>query len=94
MMYSYHKDVNSTRDIIPVRKLAVRYTADQAIISTLPLDYLYWTVITDIIASEIVLLLKSEDRTVKRVNMWISGECTPRAKKALAAKGILVKENM
>jgi hypothetical protein len=94
MMHSYHKDVNPIRDIIPVRKLAVGYTADQTIISVLPLDYVYWTEITDLFASEIVLLLKSEDIHVKRVNMWIFGECTPRAKKALAAKGILVKENM
>ena len=94
MMYSYHKDVNPIRDIIPVRKLAVGYTAEQAIISMLPLDYMYWSETTDLFVSEILLLLESEDRPVKRVNMWISGECTPRVRKALAAKGITLKENM
>jgi hypothetical protein len=94
MLHSYHKDVNPIRDIIPVRKLAVGYTADQAIISALPLDYLYWTEITDLFVSELVLLSKSEDRPVKRVNMWISGECTSSARKALTAKGITLKENM
>jgi hypothetical protein len=94
MMHSYHKDVNPIRDIIPVRKLAVGYTADQTIISVLPLDYVYWSEMTDFFVSELVLLLKSKDRPVKRVNMWISGVCTPTAKKALAAKGITLKENM
>ncbi len=94
MLHSYHKDVNPIRDIIPVRKLAVGYTADQAIISALPLDYLYWTEITDLFTSELVLLSKSEDLPVKRVNMWISGECTSSARKALTAKGITLKENM
>ncbi len=94
MMHSYHKDVNPIRDLIPVRKLAVGYTDEQAIISMLPLDYVYWSEMTDLFVSELVLLLKSKDRPVKRVNMWISGEYTRRAKKALAAKGITLKENM
>ncbi len=94
MMHSYHKDVNPIRDLIPVRKLAVGYTAEQTIISMLPLDYVYWSEMTDFFVSELVLLLKSKDRPVKRVNMWISGVCTPTAKKALAAKGITLKENM
>ena len=94
MMYSYHKDVNPIRDLIPVRKLAVGYTAEQAIISMLPLDYMYWSETTDLFVSEILLLLESEDRPVKRVNMWISGKFTPRARKVLAAKGIALKENM
>ena len=94
MLHSYHKDVNPIRDIIPVRKLAVGYTADQAIISALPLDYLHWTEITDLFTSELVLLSKSEDLPVKRMNMWISGECTSSARKALTAKGITLKENM
>ncbi len=94
MMHSYHKDVNPIRDLIPVRKLAVGYTDEQAIISMLPLDYVYWSEMTDLFVSELVLLLKSKDRPVKRVNMWISGKFTPSAKKALAAKGIILKENM
>ncbi len=94
MMNGYHKDVKPIREIIPVRTLVVGYTDDQAIISTLPLDYLYWTKISDLFFSEIVLLSKSEDRPVKRVDLWISGECTSGARKAIAAKGILVKENM
>jgi hypothetical protein len=94
MMHSYHKDVNPIRDIIPVRKLAVGYTAEQAIISVLPLDYVYWSKMTDLFASELVLLLKSKDHPTTQVYMWISGECTRRAKKALAAKGITLKENM
>jgi hypothetical protein len=94
MMHSYHKNVKPIRDLIPIRKLAVGYTADQAIISMLPLDYVYWSEMTDLFVSEILLLLESEDRPVKRVNLWISGEFTPTAKKALAAKGITLKENM
>ena len=94
MMYGYHKNVKPIRDLIPIRKLAVGYTAEQAIISMLPLDYVYWSEMTDLFVSEILLLSESEDRPVKRVNMWISGEFTPRAKKVLAAKGITLKENM
>jgi hypothetical protein len=60
----------------------------------LPLDYVYWSEMTDLFVSEILLLSESEDRPVKRVNMWISGKFTPRAKKVLAAKGITLKENM
>jgi hypothetical protein len=94
MMYGYHKNVKPIIDLIPVRKLAVGYTTDQAIISMLPLDYVYWSEMTDLFVSEILLISESEDRPVKRVNMWISGKFTPSAKKALAAKGITLKENM
>jgi hypothetical protein len=94
MMHSYHKNVKSIVEIIPFRKSVAGYTSDQAIVSTLPLDYVYWTELTDLFVSELLLLLESEDRPVKRVNMWISGKFTPTAKKALAAKGITLKENM
>jgi hypothetical protein len=49
---------------------------------------------TDLFVSEILLLSKSEDRPVKRVNMWISGKFTSTAREALTAKGITLKENM
>ena len=94
MMYGYHKNVKPIRDLIPVRKLAVGYTADQAIISMLPLDYVYWSEMTDLFVSEILLLSKSEARPVTQVKMWISGKFTPTAKEALRAKGITLKENM
>ncbi len=70
------------------------YTSDQAIVSTLPLDYVYWAELTDLFVSELSLLSESEDRPVTQVKMWISGKFTSTAKEALTAKGITLKENM
>ena len=94
MMHSYHKYVKPFIEIIPFSKSVAGYTADKAIVSTLPLDYVYWTELTDLFVSEILRLSESEDRPVTQVEMWISGKFTRDAKKALKAKGITLKENM
>ena len=94
MMHSYHKNVKPFIEIIPFRKSVAGYTSDQAIVSTLPLDYVYWTELTDLFVSDLLLISESEDRPVTQVNMWISGKFTSTAKEALTAKGITLKENI
>lgn len=94
MMHSYHKNVKPFIEIIPFRKSVAGYTSDQAIVSTLPLDYVYWTELTDLFVSELLLLSESEDRQATQVKMWISGKFTPTAREALTAKGITLKEDI
>jgi hypothetical protein len=58
------------------------------------LDYVYWTELTDLFVSELLLISESEDRQATQVKMWISGKFTPTAREALTAKGITLKENI
>ena len=94
MIYDYHKNVKPLVEIIPVKKMVVNYTSDQAIVAILPLDYLYWSEMIDHFATEVLHLSKSEDRPVTQVVMGISGTATKTAKEALTARGIVIKENM
>ena len=93
MMYSYHKNVEPIKELIPVRKVVVGYTEEQSIVVTLPIDYLYWTERADK-GIEALLQLESLGRPVKSMKLFISGRLTPRAKLELMAKGIEYKENM
>ena len=93
MMYSYHKNVEPIKELIPVRKVVVGYTEEQSIVVTLPIDYLYWTERADK-GIEALLQLESLGRPVKSMKLFISGRLTPRAKLELMTKGIEYKENM
>jgi hypothetical protein len=93
MMYSYHKNVEPIKELIPVRKVVVGYTPNQNIVATLPMDYVYWTERADK-GIEALLQLESLGRPVKSMKLFISGRLTPRAKLELLAKGIEYKENM
>ena len=94
MIYDYHKNVKPVVEIIPVRKMEANYTVDQAIISMLPVDNLYWAEATDLFVSALLQLSKSEDRPVKQVIMGITGKATSQAKEVLNGRGIAIKENM
>ena len=91
MMHGYHTEVGPISEIIPVRLAVVGYTADQKIVATLPLDHLYWTE-RAALGLNAITRLESADRPVKRVELWITGRITPKAKRELEAKGLVVKE--
>ncbi len=93
MMYGYHKNVEPIKELIPARKVVVGYTENQTIVVTLPMDYVYWTERADR-GSDAVLRVKTLERPVKGMRLFISGRVTPIAKLELMAKGIVVKENM
>ncbi len=93
MMYGYHKNVGPIKEIIPVRRLVVGYTADQKIVATIPIDYIYWTEQADH-GSAAVVRLRSKGRPVKRVELWITGNITSKAKNEIEARGIVVKEQI
>lgn len=93
LMHGYHAYVKPIREIIPVRNIVAGYTADQAIVVTIPVDYVYWTERADH-GSEALLQLKTADRTVSRVELWITGRLTPKARRELEGRGIVVKEQI
>ncbi|MCP4256742.1 MAG: hypothetical protein GY774_04345 [Planctomycetes bacterium] len=93
MLLGYHKNVKAITELIPVKKSVAGYTTDKNIVATLPVDYLYWTKLTDTFESELLLLSKSEDRPVSQVIVWISGSATSLAKEVFTARGIVLKEN-
>ena len=93
LMHGYHAYVKPIREIIPVRSIVAGYTADQAIVVTIPVDYVYWTERADH-GSEALSQLKTADRTVTRVELWITGKLTPKARRELEGRGIVVKEQI
>ncbi len=94
MIYSYHKNVKPIIDIIPVSQSVVSYTSDNDFVATLPVDYLYWTKKTDLFVSDVLQLIESEDRPVKKVIIGISGTATKIAKEVLTTRGITIEEKM
>jgi hypothetical protein len=93
MMYGYHTQVGPINEIIPVRRVAVGYTADQVVVIALPTDHIYWTK-RSALGLEAVTRLQSAERTVQRTELWVTGRLTPRAKRELEAKGLIIKEQI
>jgi len=93
MMYNYNKNVEPISEIIPVRRVVVGYTVEKAIVVTLPIDYVYWAERADR-GTDALLQLKTLDRPVKGVKLFISGRFSPKTKLELMVKGIEYKENM
>lgn len=93
MMHGYHENVEHIKEIIPVRRLVVAYTTDQKIVATIPIDYLNWTE-RAALGLNALTRLKSADRSVKQIELWVTGRLTPRAKRELEAKGVVFKEQI
>ena len=93
MMTNYHNNIEPLIEIIPVRSAVVGYTAEQSIVVTLPMDYVYWTERSDK-GIDALVKLESPDRPVKSMKLFISGRFSPKTKLELMAKGIEYKENM
>ena len=93
MLYGYHTQVGPISEIIPLRRIAVGYTADQAVVIALPTDYIYWTERTSL-GLGAVTQLQSTERTVKRTELWLTGRLTPRARKEIEETGVIVNERI
>ncbi|MEE9604981.1 MAG: hypothetical protein V3V70_05340 [Candidatus Scalindua sp.] len=93
MLYGYHTQVGRISEIIPVRRIAVGYTKDQAIVIALPTDYIYWTERASL-GLQAITWLQSGERPVKRTELWVTGRLTSRAKEEIEAKGLIVKEQI
>ncbi len=89
MLYGYHTQVGQISEIIPVRRVVVGYTADQAVVIALPTDYIYWTKRASL-GLEAITRLQTAERTVKRTELWVTGRMTPRAMKEIENSGVIV----
>ncbi len=90
MIYGYHTQVGPISEIIPARRVAVGYTADQAIVIALPTDYIYWTKRVDL-GLDAIMKLQSE-RPVKQTELWVTGRITPKAREKIEARGLIINE--
>ncbi len=91
MLHGYHTHVKPIKEIIPVRKLVLGYTSDQTIVTTVPLDLLYWIKLADL-GSAAFVRMDLTGRPIKKKELWVTGTLTPRAMKELNARGIVIKE--
>jgi hypothetical protein len=93
MIYGYHTQVGPISEIIPVRRVAVGYTSDQTIVIALPMDYIYWTERADL-GLDAIMRLQAVERPVKRVELWVTGKISQKARKEFEAKGLVVKDQI
>ncbi|MDR4505749.1 MAG: hypothetical protein MRK01_13340 [Candidatus Scalindua sp.] len=94
MLYGYHTQVRPLSELIPVRKIVMGYTVDRALISTLPTDDVYWTDRADLGTAAMVQLKSVGSRPVSKVEIWITGRLTPRARQECNARELIVKEEV
>lgn len=92
MMVNYHhKVVPIDKLVIIGDRLILGYTDDRALVATVPVFRLPWT--RDVAqAAEAVLEEASSQGRVRRLEIWLTGELTPRARKELESRGFMVHE--
>ena len=91
LLHGYHTNVKPIKELIPVRKFVVGYTADQTVVAALPVDLLYWIEPADH-GSDALVKLDLSGRPVKKTELWVTGAVTPTAKKGFNARGLIVNE--
>jgi hypothetical protein len=92
MLYGYHTQVGPISELIPARHIAVGYTEDQTIVIALPTDYIYWTERADL-GLDAIMGLQTE-RTIKQTELWVTGRITPKARKEIEARGLIINEQI
>ncbi|KAA3606947.1 MAG: hypothetical protein D8M57_17175 [Candidatus Scalindua sp. AMX11] len=92
-LYYYHTNVKPIREIIPIRRIAAGYTDDQTLVVTLPADYVCWTE-RAALGLEAMTEFASAERPVKRIELWVTGRISARAKQEFEARGVVVRAHM
>jgi len=92
MLYGYHTEVGPISEIIPVRRIAVGYASDQTIVIALPMDYIYWAE-RAALGLDAIRGLQSE-RSIKQTELWVTGRVTPKARKEIEARGLIINEQI
>ncbi len=59
----------------------------------LTMDYIYWTERADL-GLDAIMRLQAVERPVKRVELWVTGRLTPKAKSEIESAGVIVKEQI
>ena len=94
MMAGYHRHIGRIKELIPVRqRLIACYTVDETLVFVLPADFVHWTKQTSD-GAKAVARLKSGDRPVSHLEVWLSGRFTPKAKQEIENLGVGTHENV
>ncbi len=92
MMVNYHHTVVPIDKLVTVGdRLILGYTDDRSLVATIPVFRLPWTR-TVAQAAEAVVEEASSQGRVGRLELWLTGEVTPRARKELESRGFMVHE--
>ena len=92
MMVNYHHTVVPLDTLIIIEdRLILGYTDDAALVATVPVFRLPWT--RDVaLAAEAVLQEASSQGRVGRLELWLTGEATSRARMELESRGFMIHE--
>ena len=92
-MVNYHQEVVAIDKLVIIGdKLILGYTDDQALVATIPVFRLPWT--RDVAqAAEAVVQEASSHGRISRLEVWLTGELTKRARNELEARGFMVHED-
>ena len=94
MMAGFHHRVARLKFLSVVqRRFILGYSADHALVVTLPLAYIPWTREVAGLATAL-MQWNSGLRPVKRVELWVTGQLTPRARRELEARGFMLYEGV
>ena len=92
MMAGYNRHIGGIKELIPLRqRLIACYTAEEALVFVLPADLVHWTQQASQ-SAQAVAELKSGDRSVSRVEVWLSGQFTAKSKQEIEGLGVEIHE--
>ena len=92
MMVNYHHTVVPIYELIIVQdRLILAYTVDRALVATVPLFRLPWTE-SVFAAAEAVFKEEAAQHRVRRLELWLTGRLTTKAREELEARGFMVHE--
>jgi hypothetical protein len=93
ILRGYHNDVARISEIRMNKRIALAKSANGSLVLLLPVDYLMWTQGVDRRSQELVGANRAAGFTGK-VEAWLTGVATPRARQQLGDRGITVVEQV
>ncbi len=91
MLLSYHQNVKPLEQLVAIDdRLLMGLTRDRTLLCMIPVEYLSWRAELAEAAETVATWMSAQQ--VKKAELWMTGNATPRARNELLAKGITVRQ--
>ncbi|RMH07522.1 MAG: hypothetical protein D6704_04980 [Nitrospirae bacterium] len=95
MLVSYHTSVVPLEELLLLKNwILVGHTTDQALVALVPLARLLWTAKVEEAALAMVAARDAAPHRIRRVELWLTGRLSDRARSQLETLGFMVYEGV
>jgi hypothetical protein len=93
LLRAYHQQAAPIVEITTLGRLPLGRTKERSMFFPAPVDYAIWMQRTEVLFDRLSSTLRHKGEII-RVDLWVTGTVSPRARQELLHRGIVARENM